>query len=151
MKRIIMTMMAMVMMMTFGSVTINAAKRDEIEVYDIITHDEDWHPIGDDGKEKTAVLDKLTLELDDDRKYPTVSGRRIIQAYARWKGIEKVGFFNTLTSKLTLVEDSETGHDIAWRFNYVIRDNGKWITKTVEIPTSDLRWSANLTEIYKCL
>lgn len=152
MKRFVTMMMAMVMMFDFGSVSANAAKRDEseVEVYGVIANDEDFHPIGDDGVEKTAVLDKLTLETDGENN-PTISGRKFVRAYAKWKGIKGNGLISHFTSKLILVEDSTTGHDIGWRFSYGTIEKGKIVTKTVDIPEEHLRWEKYLTEIYNCL
>lgn len=146
MKRFVTMMMVMVMMFDFGSVSANAAKRDksEVEVYDIIFNAEDFHPIGDDGMEKTAVLDKFTLELEDGEKL-TISGRQFVRAYTKCKGIKGNGLISHFTSKLTLVEDSATGHDIGWRFSYDTIEKGKIVTKTVNIPDEYIRWEKYLT------
>lgn len=146
MKRFVTMMMVMVMMFGFGSVSANAAKRDEsdVEVYDIIVSDEDFHPIGDDGVEKTAVLDKLTLELEDGEKL-TISGRQFVRAYTKCKDIKGNGLISHFTSKLTLVEDSTTGRDISWRFSYDTVEKGKIVTKTVDIPDEYIRWEKYLT------
>lgn len=152
MKRFVTMMTVMVMMFDFGSVSANAAKRDEseVEVYGVIANDEDFHPTGDDGVEKTAVLGKLTLETNGENN-PTISGRQFVRAYTKCKGIKGNGLISHFTSKLTLVEDSATGHDIGWRFSYDTIEKGKIVAKTVDIPEEHLRWEKYLTEIYNCL
>ena len=132
-KRIMAMMMVMVMMTMFGSVTANAAKRDELEVYDIIVRDGDYISPKYGVKESTVVITRVTLELDDGMEYPVINSELLTRAYARYKGVDDI----LITSKLVLVEDSKTGHDIGWRFMYAAKENGKLVVKTMNISNID--------------
>lgn len=143
MKRIIVTMMAMVMMTVFGSVTANAAKRDELEVYSLMTLKQFYKGLYVNENEVCSSIDKVILELDDGDKYPIIDTRSLTMAYTRYKGLKNVMF----TGKLILVEDAETSDDIEFRFVYTVIENGKLVTKGATISTEELRWAKYLTEI----
>lgn len=145
MKRIVTTMMAMIMMFTmFGSIYANAAKRDELYVYDIIVHDDDIHPIkqrlGSGGH--TAVIDRVTLELDDGMDYPTINSEALTKAYAKYCGLDNL----VLTSKLILVEDN-SGHDMGYKFICIRKADEKLTCLTVWIDDEILRSDDYLTDI----
>lgn len=143
MKRIIVTMMAMVMMTMFGSVTANAAKRDELEVYSLMTLKQFYKELYANENEVCSSVDMVILELDEGDKYPVIDTRSLTMAYTRYKGLKNVMF----TGKLILVEDAETSEDIEFRFIYTVIENGKLVTKGATISTEELRWEKYLTEI----
>lgn len=142
-KRIMAMMMVMVMMTTFGSVTANAAKRDELEVYSLMTLKQFYKELYSNENEVCSSIDKVILELDEGDKYPIIDTRSLTMAYTRYKGLKNVMF----TGKLRLVEDAETGNDIEFRFIYIAVENGKLVIKEATISEEELRWEKYLTEI----